>query len=53
VRTGTLIERVKKHNTEAAPNIQDRHVLRPIPQLQLDNTRGEKYNNSVYFPGWN
>lgn len=53
VRTGTLIERVKKHNTEAAPNIQDRHTLRPIPQLQLDNTRGEKYNNSVYFPGWN
>ena len=53
VRTGTLIDRVKKHNTEAAPNIQDRHVLRPIPQSQLDNTRGEKYNNSVYFPGWN
>ncbi len=31
VRTGTLIERVKKHNTEAAPNIQDRHALASDP----------------------
>lgn len=53
VRTGTLVERVKKHNTEASPNIQDRHTLRPVPQSQIDNTRGEKYNNSIYFPNWN
>jgi hypothetical protein len=35
-RTGTLIERVKKHNPDAAPNIQPFHVLRPIPADQLD-----------------
>jgi hypothetical protein len=35
-RTGKLIERVRKHNPDAAPNIQDFHVLRPIPADQLD-----------------
>lgn len=35
-RTNTLLERVKKYNADAAPNIQDFHVLRPIPQAQLD-----------------
>jgi hypothetical protein len=31
VRTKSLINRVKQWNTEAAPYIQDYHVLRPIP----------------------
>ena len=56
VRTGKLIDRVKtkNYNPEAAPNIQPRHVLRPIPQTQLDATvTGPPYNNSLYFPGWN
>ena len=53
VRTGTLLDRVKLHNPDARPNIQDKHTLRPIPQNQIDNTRGEKYNNSIYFPNWN
>jgi hypothetical protein len=35
-RTGKLIERVKLHNKSAAANIQDYHVLRPIPQKQID-----------------
>lgn len=52
-RNNKLIERVKKWNTDAGKNIQDRHVVRPIPQNQIDNTRGEKYNNSLYFEGWN
>jgi len=35
-RTGKLVERVKKYNPDVAPNIQDYHVLRPIPQAQID-----------------
>ncbi len=36
VRTGKLVERVRLHNVQAASNIQDHHVLRPIPQTQID-----------------
>jgi hypothetical protein len=54
VRTGKLVERAKLYNPEAAPNILPKHVLRPIPQAQIDATvTGEPYNNSLYFPGWN
>ncbi|PKD16425.1 carbohydrate-binding protein SusD [Salegentibacter salinarum] len=35
-RTGTLVERVREYNPEAADNIQDFHMLRPIPQSQID-----------------
>jgi hypothetical protein len=40
VRTGTLLERVKAHNPDARNNIKAHHVLRPIPQTQIDRTRG-------------
>jgi hypothetical protein len=54
VRTGKLLERVRMHNKEAAANIIDKHVLRPIPQAQIDaTTTGDPYNNSLYFPLWN
>ena len=54
VRTGKLLERIKIHNKEAAPNIVPKHVLRPIPQAQIDaTTTGEPYNFSMYFPLWN
>lgn len=39
-RTGKLFERVKKYNVEAAPGIKDFHILRPIPQSQIDLTEG-------------
>lgn len=42
VRTGKLIERVKLYNATAVPNIKDYHVLRPIPQEQIDRTDGGK-----------
>ncbi len=40
VRTGTLVDRVKKYNPDAAPTIQPFHVLRPIPNDQIDRTEG-------------
>jgi hypothetical protein len=47
-RTGKLLERVKMHNPNAAPNIQDYHSLRPIPQSQIDRTRNEFPQNPGY-----
>lgn len=35
-RTGKLLERVKLHNPDAKPAIQDFHLVRPIPQDQVD-----------------
>lgn len=39
-RWGVLVDRVKQHNAQASPNIKDYHVLRPIPQNQIDRTQG-------------
>lgn len=51
VRTGKLIERVKKYSPQQnrATNIRDFHVLRPIPQDQIDRTSTEFPQN----PGYN
>ena len=50
VRTGKLIERVKLHNPEAAINILPKHILRPIPQAQIDAVvTGTPYPQN---PGW-
>lgn len=39
-RWGNLVERVRKYNALGAPAIQDFHVLRPIPQEQIDLVDG-------------
>lgn len=35
-RTGKLVERIKAYNPDNAVSIQPFHVLRPIPQTQID-----------------
>src|SRR5690606_3769745 len=35
-RTGKLLERVRMYNLDAAPNIKEMHLVRPIPQTQID-----------------
>lgn len=35
-RTGKLIERIKAHSPDNAVNLQPFHVVRPIPQQQID-----------------
>ncbi|KAA2245422.1 RagB/SusD family nutrient uptake outer membrane protein [Chitinophaga agrisoli] len=51
VRTGKLLQRIRLHNTDGTNNIQAKHVLRPIPQTQLDAvTTGEAYPQNE---GWN
>jgi starch-binding outer membrane protein, SusD/RagB family len=41
-RTGKLLERVQLHNPDAGPRIQPFHVLRPIPQDQLDRVTNKE-----------
>lgn len=45
-RWGNLIERIKKYNPQAAVSIKSHHILRPIPQLQIDRAEG----TSTGFP---
>lgn len=49
-RTGKLVERVKLYNKSAATFIQDYHVLRPIPQKQLDAVTNK--STFVQNPGY-
>ncbi|MES2650485.1 MAG: RagB/SusD family nutrient uptake outer membrane protein [Bacteroidota bacterium] len=44
VRTRQLVRRVKMYNTAAAPNVQEFHMRRPIPQVLIDAVlTGPKY----------
>ena len=44
VRTQTLVSRVQQYNSEAAAGIKPYHILRPIPQQQIDLvTEGPKF----------
>ncbi|MFC3812675.1 RagB/SusD family nutrient uptake outer membrane protein [Lacihabitans lacunae] len=37
-RWGNLVERVAKYNPQATPNVKAIHLLRPIPQTQIDRS---------------
>ncbi|MBC8151354.1 MAG: RagB/SusD family nutrient uptake outer membrane protein [Bacteroidetes bacterium] len=45
-RWGILVARVKAYNPDGSANIKDFHVLRPIPQDQVDRTT----NGATAFP---
>lgn len=47
-RTLTLVDRARAFNPGAAPNIQEKHNLRPIPQSHLDAIQ---INGSALTPG--
>lgn len=48
VRTHKLLERVKAYNPDARNNILPFHVLRPIPQTQIDRTTTPFPQNAGY-----
>lgn len=48
VRTNKLLERVRLHNPQGGPNVEEKHMLRPIPQDQIDRTSNEFPQNSGY-----
>ncbi|MEZ0485480.1 RagB/SusD family nutrient uptake outer membrane protein [Fibrella aquatica] len=50
VRTKSLVRRVQAWNREAAPYVKDFHVLRPIPQSQIDRTvEGPKFPQNTGY----
>lgn len=50
-RTGKLISYVQKYNMDAKANIRETHMLRPIPQVQLDAiTNKDEFRQN---PGYN
>jgi hypothetical protein len=48
VRTHTLVARVQLYNPDAQNNIKPFHVLRPIPQIQIDRTSNPYPQNPGY-----
>ena len=49
IRTGKLIERTRLHNPNASHNIQDHHVLMPIPQHAIDRNSGYEMEQNIGY----
>jgi hypothetical protein len=49
-RTNKLIERISKMNPDASPYVKPYHMVRPIPQIQIDavTNKGEFTQNQEY-----
>jgi hypothetical protein len=47
-RTGRLVARVKRYNAQAAGNIKDCHIVRPIPTTQIERTTVPFPQNTCY-----
>ncbi|MCE7042974.1 RagB/SusD family nutrient uptake outer membrane protein [Dyadobacter sp. CY312] len=47
-RWGNLVDKVKKYNPQAAANITQNHLLRPIPQTQIDRSAKNAEGVSVF-----
>ena len=50
-RTGKLLERLNKYNLDAAPNVKEFHLLRPIPRVEIDVLQNKA--EFVQNPGYN
>ncbi|ARK09313.1 RagB/SusD family nutrient uptake outer membrane protein [Fibrella sp. ES10-3-2-2] len=49
-RTGKLLERIRAYSPDNMINLQDHHVLRPIPQTQLDAiTNKSEFNQNAGY----
>jgi starch-binding outer membrane protein, SusD/RagB family len=47
-----FVDRIKLYNPQAAPNVKIHHVLRPIPQMQIDRTLpAGSYPQNCGYPG--
>lgn len=58
-RAGLLVKRARTFNAQAAPNIQEKHVLRPVPQTFIDGLTQddgspltEEQKAAFQNPGW-
>lgn len=52
VRTGQLVTRVQAYNPDGGRNVKEHHILRPIPQDQIDRTEGGA-SSFPQNPGYN
>ena len=47
-RWGNLVERVQKYNTDGAASVKAIHLMRPIPQAQIDRTEKDASGVSMF-----
>ncbi len=52
VRTGRYVERVNTYNPQALGNCQEYHMLRPIPQTQIDLLTDSEQKANYQNPGY-